>query len=202
MSTLRKGGEMARRTSSLDIIPLVVLFLISLALTLGASYVLWKNFPNVPDLVYSAPPATRSSGGSFLVTVTITNGSSMPAHLVTFWLHDLGTSIKEFEVESKNLWDQAEGGVDQDNLLIKWERLADHSWARVSFQTSRQVEPRFGENFFIDSEEGAARDKSQLKKLPLREQFLIGVVVCAGVVFLVLSPLTIGAILDGLTGRG
>jgi hypothetical protein len=192
---------MARRTSSLDIMPVVVLFFIFLALTVGALYVLWNTFPNVPDLVYSASPPTESWDGSFLVTITITNGSSMPAHLVTFWLHDLGTSLKEFGVESESPWGQAEGGVDQDNLLIKWERLADHSGARVSFKTSQRVEPQFGENFFLDSEEGAARDESQPKKLPLREQFLIGVVVCAGIVFLIVSPLAIGGILDRLMGQ-
>jgi hypothetical protein len=190
---------MARRTSWLDIIPIFVLFLIFLAVALGALYFLWNTLVDVPDLVYDASPMTESSDGSFLVTVAITNESSIPAHLVTFWLHDLGASIEEFEVESASRWEQVEGGKEQDNLLIKWERLADRAWARVRFKTLRRVAPRFGENFFVDSDEGAARDKSYPPQMPWRGQVLLFVFVCAGFISLILSPLTIGGILDKFT---
>ncbi len=193
---------MARQTSWLDIIPIFVLFLIFLALTLGALYGLWNALLSAPDLVYDASPVTQASSGSFFVTITITNESSSPAHLVTFWLHDLGTEIKKFEVESQSPWNRETGGRGRDSLLIKWERLAGHSQARVRLETAQRVEPQLEKNFSIDSEEGAVRDKSRSPKLPWKGQFLIFVFVCAGFISLILSPLAIGGILDRLAGHG
>ncbi len=194
---------MAGRNSFLDAIPILVLFLIFLAIALGALYGLWNASVSVPDLVYNVSAVTESSSDSFLVTttITITNESSTPAHLVTFWFHDPRTEIKEFKVESENPSNHEEGGEGKDELLIKWERLADHARARVRLKTSPQVALRFRENFFIDAEEGAARDKSQPKELPGKGQALIFVLVGACVLSLTLSPIAIAEFLDKFASR-